>query len=135
MDHLCYFVLCLSFIRVCSLPAGKGLTPWLLLVMSNCGFVTFPCGILGQVWYLVVLIPHLCRLSYFVNRYLFHISFLFYVQVFHLNALDCLFSLLWEPQGKPYVLPFCIFTLAFIKWQKCHWSSLSRYMEIPKHWY
>ena len=26
------------------------------------GFVTFPCGILGQVWYLIVLIPDFCRL-------------------------------------------------------------------------
>ena len=27
--------------------------------------VTFPCGIQCQVWYLIVLIPDLCRLSYF----------------------------------------------------------------------
>ena len=32
---------------------------------SYSDFVTFPCGILGQVWYLIVLIPDLCRLSYF----------------------------------------------------------------------
>ena len=31
----------------------------------NCIFVTFPCGILGQVWYLIVSFPDLCRLSYF----------------------------------------------------------------------
>ena len=31
--------------------------------MFNCAFVTFPFGILGQVWYLTVLIPDLCRLS------------------------------------------------------------------------
>ena len=30
-----------------------------------CFFVTFPSGILGQVWYLIVSIPNLCRLSYF----------------------------------------------------------------------
>ena len=41
------------------------LTYWLLFVMSNCDFVTFPCGILGQVWYLIVLIPDLCHLYYF----------------------------------------------------------------------
>ena len=46
-------------------PAGKGVTSWLLFVMSNCDFVTFPCGILGQVWYLIALIPDLCHLSYF----------------------------------------------------------------------
>ena len=28
-------------------------------------FVTFPLGILGQVWYLIVSFPVLCRLSYF----------------------------------------------------------------------
>ena len=32
---------------------------------SQGDFVTFPCGILGQMWYLIVLIPDLCRLSHF----------------------------------------------------------------------
>ena len=70
MDHLCY--LCLVFVMLSRLfiaalwlSAGKGMTSWLLFVMSNCDFVTFLCGILGQVWYLIVLIPDLCHLSYF----------------------------------------------------------------------
>ena len=46
-------------------PAGKGLSSLFSFVMLNCGFVTFPRGILGQVWYLIVLIPDLCSLSYF----------------------------------------------------------------------
>ena len=33
-----------------------------------CIFVTFPCGILGHVWNLIVSFPDLCRLSYF-NEY------------------------------------------------------------------
>ena len=33
-----------------------------------CIFVTFPCGILGQVWYLIVSFPDLCRLSYFYSQ-------------------------------------------------------------------
>ena len=37
----------------------------LLYVMFSCVFVTFPCGVLGQVWYLIVLIPDLCLLPYF----------------------------------------------------------------------
>ena len=41
-------------------PAGKGLTTWLSFVMLNSVFVTFLCGILGQVWYLIVSIPDLC---------------------------------------------------------------------------
>ena len=38
----------------------------LLYVMFSCGFVTFPYGVLCQVWYLIVSIPDLCLLSYFV---------------------------------------------------------------------
>ena len=30
-----------------------------------CIFVTLPCGILGQAWYLIVSFPDLCHLSYF----------------------------------------------------------------------
>ena len=50
MDHLCY--LCLVFFMLSHLftaalwsAAGEG--P--LFMMFNCVFVTFPCGILGQV--------------------------------------------------------------------------------------
>ena len=41
--------------------------PGLLALVCDvyCGFVTFPCGILDQVWYLIVLIPDICCLSYF----------------------------------------------------------------------
>ena len=53
------------FIAALWSPAGKGLASWLLLVMFNWVFVTFLCCILGQVWYLIVSIPGLCRLSYF----------------------------------------------------------------------
>ena len=54
MDHLCY--LCLVFVMLTRLsmaalwsPAGKGLTSWLLFVMFDCVFVTYPCGFLCQV--------------------------------------------------------------------------------------
>ena len=62
MNHLRYLclvfvILSRLFIAVLSSPAGTGLTSWLLFVMSNCDFVTFPCGILCQVWHLIVLIP------------------------------------------------------------------------------
>ena len=79
--HLCY--LCFVFVMLSRLfiaalwsPAGKGLTSWLFFEMSNCDIVTFPCGILCQVWYLLVLIPGLRRLSYFVGWY-FSIVFKF----------------------------------------------------------
>ena len=50
MDHLCYSVLfCYAFMYVC------------LLMPCH-----FPIGILGQVWYLIVSIPDLCTLTYFV---------------------------------------------------------------------
>ena len=53
------------FIAALWSPAGKGLTSWFLFVMFNCVFVTFPCVILGQVWYVTVSIPDLCIISYF----------------------------------------------------------------------
>ena len=70
MDHLCYlclmlFMLSRLFIAALWSSTGKGLTSWLLFVMFICVFVIFPCGILGQVWYLIVSIPDLCRLSFF----------------------------------------------------------------------
>ena len=54
------------FIMALWSPAGKEMTSWLSFVMFNCVFVTFPCGILGQVWCLIVLIPDLCPFYYFV---------------------------------------------------------------------
>ena len=37
----------------------------LLFVMSSCIFVTLPCGVLGQLWFLIVLTPDLCLLPCF----------------------------------------------------------------------
>ena len=64
MDHLCYsclvfVILSRPFIAALWSPAGKGLTSWPSFVMFNYVFDTFPCGILGQVWYLIVSIPDL----------------------------------------------------------------------------
>ena len=63
------------FIAALWSPAGKGLTSWLLVVMSNCDCVTFPCGILSQVLYLIVLIPGLSCLSYFVMKHDAHVIY------------------------------------------------------------
>ena len=74
MAHLCYFVLfwlCFRarlFIDALWSPAGKGLTAWLSFVMSiKLSSCHFPIGIRGQVWCLIVSIPDLFRLFYFVN--------------------------------------------------------------------
>ena len=80
MDHLCYF--CIVFVMLSRLliaalwsPAGKGVTSRLSFVVLNCVVVTFPFGILGQVWYLIVSIPDLCPLSNFHTvRIVLHIS-------------------------------------------------------------
>ena len=74
VDLLCFSVLLLLCLGarmfICALwsPAGKGLTSWLSFAVSTCEFVTFPlvscvrCGI-----YLIVSIPDLCTLTYFVG--------------------------------------------------------------------
>ena len=76
VPRLCFF--CESFVLfmscVCHALASVHcclvVTCWqradlLTLVCDDCVFVTFPCGSLGQVWYLIVSIPDLCCLSYF----------------------------------------------------------------------
>ena len=71
MDPFCYLCFVLAklsclFIAALWLPAEKGLTFLALLyVMFSCIFVTFPCGDLRQVWYLIVSIPDLCLLTFF----------------------------------------------------------------------
>ena len=73
MDIFLFFfsvlrLLCLCVrLFICGLwsPAGKGLTSWLSFAVFNCECVTFPIGILGHVWYLIVSIPDLCTLTYF----------------------------------------------------------------------
>ena len=66
------FRVCHVFLSVhCSLVVtcwGKFDILALLYVMFYCVFNTFPCGVLGQVWCLIVLIPDLCLRSYFDNE-------------------------------------------------------------------
>ena len=55
----------LSCLSIAALWLSAGLA--LLCVMFYCVFVTFPFGVLCQVWYLTVSIPDLCLLTYFHN--------------------------------------------------------------------
>ena len=66
---LCLLCLC-ARLFICALwsPAGKGLSSWLSFVVSYCKFVTFPIGILGQVWYFIVSIFDHCTLTYFSHN-------------------------------------------------------------------
>ena len=53
--HCCLVVACCESADLFALVGGV-----------YCIFVTFPCDIMGQVWYLIVLFPDLCLLSYFI---------------------------------------------------------------------
>ena len=64
VDHFIIYVSCLSCCPVCSLQPCDHLLALLYVMGFFCVFVTFPCDVLGQVWYLVVSIPDLCLLSY-----------------------------------------------------------------------
>ena len=67
---VCAFVSCVSY-AFASVLCCLVVTYWeradLLAVVGDvyCMFVTFPCGILGQLWYLIVSFPDLRHLSYF----------------------------------------------------------------------
>ena len=56
---------CLFIASVWS-PVGKRADLLALLyVVFSCVLVTFPSGVLGQEWYLIVSIPDVCLLTYF----------------------------------------------------------------------
>ena len=57
--HVCHAFLCVHCSLVVTCWVRVNLLA-LLYVMFSCVFVTFPCGVLGQVWYLIVSIPDLC---------------------------------------------------------------------------
>ena len=69
VDHLCY--LCLVFVMLSRLfIAARERADLVALVCDvYCDYVTFPLGILGQVWYSIVSTPDPCCLSYFQNVY------------------------------------------------------------------
>ena len=70
VDHLCFYVSCV-YHAFESVHCCLVVTCWDRADLSAlfgdvyCIFVTFPWYILGQVWYLFVSFPDLCRLSYF----------------------------------------------------------------------
>ena len=72
MNPFCYLCFvsvmlsCLFIAALCSPAGGRANLLDLLYVMFSCVFGTFPCGVLGQVWYLIVSIPDLCLLPYFL---------------------------------------------------------------------
>ena len=61
-----FFILYCMFIAALWSPAGKGLTSWLSFVMFGSVFVTFPCGILGQMWYLILSIMIFAKLLTYI---------------------------------------------------------------------
>ena len=74
MDHM-FVVSCVSH-AFASVHCCLMVTCWeradLLFLFFNvyCIFVTFSCGILVLLWYLIVSFPDLCHLSYFVGEFL-----------------------------------------------------------------
>ena len=64
------FISCV-FIAALRSPPGKDWPLGLLVREVLLFFVSFPCGVLGQVWCLIVLIPDLCILTYLVTSWVY----------------------------------------------------------------
>ena len=69
-ESFVFFVSCVSHafasVHCCIVVTCWERADFLALVGDvYCIFVTFPCVILGQVWYLIVSFPDLCLVSYF----------------------------------------------------------------------
>ena len=70
MDPSCHLhFVCAFVISSCQSLEALWLADLLtfLYVMFSRAFVTLPYDVLGQVWYLVELIPDICLISYFVT--------------------------------------------------------------------
>ena len=72
LSCFCYAFMHVCLLMPCGIPAGKGLTSWLSLMI--CPIATFPIGILGQVWCLILSIPDLalfltlsCHISFIIS--------------------------------------------------------------------
>ena len=88
---------------VLSVPCSLVVTCWkrsdvlaLLYVMFSLVFVTFPYGILGQVWYLIVSIPDLCRLPYVAAQMIFQTpkqKNLYINSIYVVNCAFCIFCI------------------------------------------
>ena len=90
---ICFMFVMLSYLFIAALwsPAGKGVSLWglaLLCQMFYCVFVTLPFAVLGQVWYLFVLIPCHCLLTYFYNRKNTDFSFFYYQTLVYWTPLS-----------------------------------------------
>ena len=59
MFRVCHVILSIHYSLVVASWERANLLA-LLYMMFSCVYVTFPCRVLGQVWYLIVLIPDLC---------------------------------------------------------------------------
>ena len=59
------YTVCQDLYKVSSVEMVNSSSLWALVCDVYCDFVTFPFGILVQVWYLIVSIPDPCCLSYF----------------------------------------------------------------------
>ena len=64
---LCHTVMSVSCSGVVICWERAYLLALLHVMFSCCCFVTFLCGVMGQLWYLIVSIPDICLLSYFAE--------------------------------------------------------------------
>ena len=99
--HVCLYVLCGHLLGK-GWPLGSRL--WCLLWVCH-----FPIGILGQVWYLIVSIPDLCTITYFLH---------------HQNIATCFIQQAW------IVFKFCWDSYVLQYFEYCRYHSNNTNMEI-----
>ena len=93
--------MCLNPHQNCVISPGETAD---LFYFFNVLFITFPYGVLGHVWYLIVSIPDLCLLVYFCCSTLFKVSKMAkirkrYNQVPHLTQ-----DTTWESRPQLYLI-------------------------------
>ena len=67
------FVVLVCSMQPCGHLLGKGLSLGSLVFDVLLCLITFLCGVLGQMWYLIVLIPDFSLLTYLIVIFAYHI--------------------------------------------------------------
>ena len=100
-----------------------------------CIFVTYQCGILCQMWYLIVLFPDRCRLSYFNDVHQISVLVVSLFDLFctlfysYTSELSAIFS------NKQRVNNYSLLARLYVTFYAIYLSYLCTYnLKILKHW-
>ena len=112
--YLIYFdTLWLQSRKACDHLLGKGWPLGFLVCGVFLCFVTFPCCVLVQVWYLIVSIPDICLLLYFL-WHLFSCYYLLRAGILWWTSFGDQFKRIFKCQNMDTINPITVYSYGFL---------------------